>query len=94
MYRMIESSFLGRYSCVKVKRCAILVQSKKNRGNLLGVYGMAKNKKKKSNKPTTIRYFDYSLLAVMVFLICFGLVMLYSTVRMRHRASLMMECII
>ena len=55
------------------------VKSKKNRGNLLGVYGMAKNKKKKSNKPTTIRYFDYSLLAVMVFLICFGLVMLYST---------------
>lgn len=27
----------------------------------------------------TIRYFDYSLLAVLIFLICFGLVMLYST---------------
>lgn len=27
----------------------------------------------------TVRYFDYSLLAVLVFLICFGLVMLYST---------------
>lgn len=64
---------------MKVKRCAILVQYRKNRENLLGVYVMAKNKKKKNNKPTTIRYFDYSLLAVMVFLICFGLVMLYST---------------
>lgn len=27
----------------------------------------------------TIRYFDYSLLAVVIFLMCFGLVMLYST---------------
>ncbi len=29
-------------------------------------------------KGRTIRYFDYSLLAVMIFLVCFGLVMLYS----------------
>jgi len=33
----------------------------------------------KKNRKKTIRYFDYSLLAVMVFLMCFGLVMLYST---------------
>ena len=32
--------------------------------------------KKKSNK---VQYFDYSLLAIVIFLMCFGLVMLYST---------------
>ncbi|MGO5051935.1 FtsW/RodA/SpoVE family cell cycle protein [Lachnospiraceae bacterium LCP25S3_G4] len=30
-------------------------------------------------KKKTIHYFDYSLLAVLMFLVCFGLVMLYST---------------
>lgn len=39
---------------------------------------MASRKVRKKTKKT-IRYFDYSLFAVMVFLICFGLVMLYST---------------
>lgn len=39
---------------------------------------MAKNKEKvKKEKP--IRYFDYSLLFLIIFLLCFGLVMLYST---------------
>lgn len=33
--------------------------------------------KKKKEKP--IRYFDYSLLFLIIFLLCFGLVMLYST---------------
>lgn len=36
-------------------------------------------KNKYGRKKKTIRYFDYSLLAVLIFLICFGLVMLYST---------------
>lgn len=36
-------------------------------------------RKVRKKKKVAIRYFDYSLLAVMVFLICFGLVMLYST---------------
>lgn len=35
---------------------------------------MRKNKKRK-----IIRYYDYSLVAILIFLICFGLVMLYST---------------
>lgn len=39
---------------------------------------MAARKVRKKRKKA-VRYFDYSLLAVMVFLICFGLVMLYST---------------
>lgn len=39
---------------------------------------MASQKVRKKRKKI-IRYFDYSLFAVMVFLICFGLVMLYST---------------
>ena len=39
---------------------------------------MAKNQGKvKKEKP--IRYFDYSLLFLIIFLLCFGLVMLYST---------------
>ena len=37
---------------------------------------MAKKGKKGKN---TIRYFDYSLVAIVVFLMCFGLVMLYSS---------------
>ncbi len=36
---------------------------------------MSTQKKKKQ----TIRYFDYNLLAVVIFLMCFGLIMLYST---------------
>ncbi len=34
---------------------------------------------KKENKANSIAYFDYSLLAILICLICFGLVMLYST---------------
>ena len=36
---------------------------------------MATNKKKGDK----VHYFDYSLLAIVIFLMCFGLVMLYST---------------
>lgn len=32
-----------------------------------------------AKKPKPIRYFDYSLLFLIIFLICFGLIMLYST---------------
>ena len=39
---------------------------------------MAKGQDKdKREKP--IRYFDYSLLFLIIFLLCFGLIMLYST---------------
>ena len=43
---------------------------------------MAERKKKKRNTrnvKSTDQYFDYSMLAVLIFLICFGLVMLFST---------------
>lgn len=33
----------------------------------------------KTNKGDKVHYFDYSLLAIVIFLMCFGLVMLYST---------------
>lgn len=33
---------------------------------------------KKDNKGVKVHYFDYSLLAIVIFLMCFGLVMLYS----------------
>ncbi len=36
-------------------------------------------KKKDGKKKTTIPYFDYNLLFIIIFLICFGLVMLYSS---------------
>ncbi len=39
---------------------------------------MAKKVKKKNAK-NTIQYFDYNLVAIVVFLLCFGLVMLYSS---------------
>lgn len=35
--------------------------------------------KRRSGKKQGIYYFDYSMLAVLIFLVCFGLVMLYST---------------
>ena len=35
-----------------------------------------RQEKEKKQKP--IRYFDYSLLFLIIFLLCFGLVMLYS----------------
>lgn len=38
---------------------------------------MKKNRKRKS--VNIVRYYDYSLVAILIFLICFGLVMLYST---------------
>lgn len=40
---------------------------------------MARNQKRKKRNIHKTRYFDYSMLAVLIFLICFGLVMLYST---------------
>lgn len=38
-----------------------------------------KQEEKGEKKKHKVRYFDYSLLAVVMFLVCFGLVMLYST---------------
>lgn len=34
---------------------------------------------RRKKEPKTIQYFDYSLLATIIFLVCFGLVILYST---------------
>jgi cell division protein FtsW len=33
----------------------------------------------KGKQERTIKYFDYTLLFIIIFLVCFGLVMLYST---------------
>ena len=38
-----------------------------------------KRKEKKQVEEGVVQYFDYSLLAIVIFLMCFGLVMLYST---------------
>lgn len=38
---------------------------------------MERGQEKKRQKP--LRYFDYSLLFLIIFLLCFGLIMLYST---------------
>lgn len=40
---------------------------------------MGSRNKKNRKKRKTIQYYDYSLLAIMICLMCFGLVMLYST---------------
>lgn len=34
--------------------------------------------RRKRSKTKTVQYFDYSLMAVIIFLVCFGLIMLYS----------------
>ncbi|MGN1165051.1 MAG: FtsW/RodA/SpoVE family cell cycle protein [Lachnospiraceae bacterium] len=36
-------------------------------------------REKMKKRPSKIRYYDYSLVAILIFLVCFGLVMLYST---------------
>lgn len=46
---------------------------KQNRGK------QNRRKQNRKRKENTIKYYDYSLLAVLICLICFGLVMLYST---------------
>ena len=38
-----------------------------------------REKKQKKQKEKKCQYFDYSLLTIVIFLVCFGLVMLYST---------------
>lgn len=40
---------------------------------------MSVNNERVKKQGGKIRYFDYSLLAIVIFLVCFGLVMLYST---------------
>ena len=35
--------------------------------------------KKNKSRTKTEKYFDYSLMFIVVFLVCFGLVMIYST---------------
>lgn len=37
-----------------------------------------KTRERKRRRKKSVRYFDYSLFAIMIFLMCFGLVMLYS----------------
>ncbi len=36
-------------------------------------------RRKNEKRQKSIRYFDYSLLFLIIFLLCFGLIMLYST---------------
>lgn len=45
---------------------------------MAGIRSVEKRNEKQSEK-TTISYFDYNLLFLVIFLICFGLVMLYSS---------------
>ncbi len=51
------------------------------KGNQARAKAVPANANIKQEKTTTdkVRYFDYSLVAVVIFLVCFGLVMLYST---------------
>lgn len=49
-----------------------------SRGNSRPGEASARSEKVRARVKSSIRYFDYSLVASMVFLICFGLVMLYS----------------
>lgn len=57
---------------VEVKRQQKNMQQKKK-------HQIQKTEFDESKVPNKIQYFDYSLLAIVIFLVCFGLVMLYST---------------
>lgn len=57
---------------VEVKRQQKNMQQKKK-------HQIQKTQFDESKVPNKIQYFDYSLLAIVIFLVCFGLVMLYST---------------
>ena len=50
----------------------------RSRGNGSPRGAYTRSEKVRARVKNSIRYFDYSLVASMVFLICFGLVMLYS----------------
>ena len=51
-----------------------------------------KSRRRKAVKKQAVHYFDYSLLAIIIFLMCFGLVMLYSIVPMKHERNTEMGC--
>lgn len=45
----------------------------------VNVMANEQTREKKKQRSSKIRYYDYSLVAILIFLVCFGLVMLYST---------------
>ncbi len=49
------------------------------KGNQAAVKAVPENTKQEKTTTDKIKYYDYSLLAILIFLVCFGLVMLYST---------------
>ena len=51
-----------------------------------------KSRRRKAVKKQAVHYFDYSLLAIIIFLMCFGLVMLYSISFMKHERNTEMGC--
>lgn len=53
---------------------------------------MGKKRERTGSKPT--RYFDYSLLFIIIFLVCFGLVMLYSTSSYDGQLKIRRQCIL
>ena len=52
---------------------------KKRKRKAKGIRNLIKKRKIESGKEKSGTYFDYNLLFLIIFLICFGLVMLYST---------------
>lgn len=46
-----------------------------------------KSRRRKAVKKQAVHYFDYSLLAIIIFLMCFGLVMLYSIISYEARTE-------
>ncbi len=52
---------------------------KGNQAQAKAVSAAVRDDSRKESTTDKIRYYDYSLVAVLIFLVCFGLVMLYST---------------
>ena len=63
----------------EMKVTVVFIRASKYNSNDWSVKVMADRKTKENRRPERIRYYDYSLVAILIFLVCFGLVMLYST---------------
>ena len=63
----------------EVYRKIIFRHAQGEHGKKLGYYMEQKEKKRRKKKSNRGAYYDYNLLAIVILLICFGLIMLYST---------------
>ena len=67
----------GYRSVEEVYRKIIFRHAQGEQGKTGGYYMEQKEKKRRKKKSSRGAYYDYNLLAIVILLICFGLIMLY-----------------